>query len=169
MKNIKQTGKCCLCKYEYTHFGNNPQPLMEGRCCNSCDLTKVVPERIRIFKEKSNQQNKSEIEEKCVLLAKQAQTGSVDKQEGEQRITILNTLSGLPLVKYEFDTIEELQKAFEHLEDYHDCKECNGKIVGIRLDGLGNTYCGYCRKVVRYPRLSEKGFKKWVEEQNERF
>lgn len=36
------------------------------------------------------------------------------------------------------------------LSEIHDCEKCQGKIVGIELDKLGNTYCGYCHKKVNY-------------------
>ena len=62
-------------------------------------------------------------------------------------------------LKYEFDSFEEVHEAMKHLEDYHDCEKCHGKIVGISLDNLGNTHCGYCGEMVKYPKLSEKGFK----------
>lgn len=61
-------------------------------------------------------------------------------------------------LKYEFDTMEELQEAMKHLEDYHDCEKCHGKIVGIAVDGLGRTRCGYCYKIVKYPKLREGSF-----------
>lgn len=61
-------------------------------------------------------------------------------------------------LKYEFDTMEEVQKAMEHLEDYHDCEKCRGKIVCIQMDNLGNTCCAYCGQIVKYAHLSEKGF-----------
>lgn len=44
---------CCLCgkKMEY-EFGNNPFPLKKtGTCCNNCNYTKVIPERIKISKD----------------------------------------------------------------------------------------------------------------------
>lgn len=61
-------------------------------------------------------------------------------------------------MKYEFDNIEEWKEAQEHLEDYHDCEKCHGKIVGIQIDKLGQTHCGYCGEIVRYPRLTKKAF-----------
>lgn len=42
-------GKCCFCKSEYDNFGNNAQPLKNGRCCNWCNNNMVVPLRIRIY------------------------------------------------------------------------------------------------------------------------
>lgn len=42
--------KCCLCEQEYEGYGNNAQPLKTGFCCNSCNFTKVIPERIRLLK-----------------------------------------------------------------------------------------------------------------------
>ena len=45
--------KCCLCGKEIEiedcgwSEGNNAQPLMDGRCCNECNITKVIPERLK--------------------------------------------------------------------------------------------------------------------------
>jgi len=46
-QNFKDTGKCCLCKKEYTHYGNNALPLKDGRCCDECNAIKVIPERLK--------------------------------------------------------------------------------------------------------------------------
>ena len=46
---IKETGKCSLCGNEYTHYGNNPEPLkeFEERCCDRCNMMKVIPARLK--------------------------------------------------------------------------------------------------------------------------
>jgi hypothetical protein len=32
-------------------YGNNPQPLSDiGRCCDTCNMTKVIPARLRSFR-----------------------------------------------------------------------------------------------------------------------
>lgn len=71
-------------------------------------------------------------------------------------------------MKYEFDSFEEVQEAFKDLSKYHDCEKCHGKIVGIGHDKLGNSHCGYCGQIVKYPTLSKKGFEiekaKWLKE-----
>ena len=52
--------KCCLCDNQieikktpegkvYWENGNNAQPLKDGRCCDICDSTKVIPERLRRY------------------------------------------------------------------------------------------------------------------------
>lgn len=66
-------------------------------------------------------------------------------------------------LQYEFDTMEELQEAMKNLSDYHDCEKCRGKIVGIQIDKLGRTHCGYCGEVVRYPKLRQGSFLKTLE------
>lgn len=49
--------KCCLCGSElekhytekgemYWDDGNNAQPLKDGRCCDECNKTRVIPKRI---------------------------------------------------------------------------------------------------------------------------
>ena len=47
--------KCCLCKKEIEKVGtwmegNNAEPLASGRCCESCDIDKVIPARLEAFK-----------------------------------------------------------------------------------------------------------------------
>ena len=42
------------------------------------------------------------------------------------------------------------------LEDIHQCDKSEGKIVAIRADKLGNTYCGYCGEKVDYSRWSKE-------------
>ena len=61
-------------------------------------------------------------------------------------------------LKYEFDNYEEYEDAMRNLHRYHDCEKCHGKIVGITLDLLGNTGCGYCGQKVRYPKLKKEVF-----------
>ena len=65
-------------------------------------------------------------------------------------------------MKYEFDTIEELIEAMKHLEDYHNCEKCQGKIVCIETDMLGNTKCAYCNEIVKYPTMKKEAFEKWA-------
>ncbi len=69
-------------------------------------------------------------------------------------------------MKFEFDSFEEVSKEMEQLSKYHDCEKCRGKIVGIRIDLVGNTHCSYCGEKVNYPKLSKKGYEiekqKWL-------
>ena len=44
--------KCSICKKEIVKepngwdSGNNAWPINDGRCCNDCNLTKVIPARL---------------------------------------------------------------------------------------------------------------------------
>lgn len=39
---------CVLCKNEYRGHGNNPAPVVqEGRCCDDCNSTRVIPARLK--------------------------------------------------------------------------------------------------------------------------
>ena len=41
---------CCICGKEYVGYGNNPWPVNndpEARCCEECNFTVVIPERIK--------------------------------------------------------------------------------------------------------------------------
>lgn len=55
--------KCCLCgcKLPEKHPGlNNPAPLAESNlhCCDKCNMTKVIPERLRRLSQKTKMEQK---------------------------------------------------------------------------------------------------------------
>jgi len=50
-------------------------------------------------------------------------------------------------------TAEEFSK---EMVNSHWCKECDGKIILIEIDYFGNTKCGYCGRVVHYPRMTKE-------------
>ena len=48
-ENIKN--KCVICGEEYEGYGNNPYPVKDyGKCCDKCNLEKVIPARINALK-----------------------------------------------------------------------------------------------------------------------
>ena len=47
-------GKCVLCKKVYYGYGNNALPLKNGRCCEACNITKVIPARLNRFANEEN-------------------------------------------------------------------------------------------------------------------
>lgn len=40
-------GKCCICNQIYHGWGNNAQPVRNGRCCDTCKLIYVIPARLK--------------------------------------------------------------------------------------------------------------------------
>lgn len=43
-----KTKTCVLCNKNFEEWGNNPAPLKsEGQCCDDCNHTKVIPERMK--------------------------------------------------------------------------------------------------------------------------
>ena len=40
---------CCFCGADYGRYGNNAQPLFDGRCCNNCNTEMVIPARISMM------------------------------------------------------------------------------------------------------------------------
>lgn len=43
---------CCICGEEINGYGNNPYPVKEdGRCCDKCNATKVIPARLGVLQE----------------------------------------------------------------------------------------------------------------------
>lgn len=40
--------KCSICKQEiYTDRGHNAEPIAKGKCCEMCNQTRVIPERLK--------------------------------------------------------------------------------------------------------------------------
>lgn len=51
--------RCCLCGKVVSGYGNNPAPLkIEGVCCDECNLTKVIPARIKSTKVSNTEYSK---------------------------------------------------------------------------------------------------------------
>lgn len=44
--------KCCICGKEFNGFGNNPEPIMSGCCCDGCNSRYVIPVRLYNVMEK---------------------------------------------------------------------------------------------------------------------
>lgn len=58
------TGKlwyCCLCGLLCGGWGNNPAPLKaRGKCCDTCNATKVIPARIRQIEKAERERHEAE-------------------------------------------------------------------------------------------------------------
>lgn len=53
VKIVGKPQKCCLCGKMFTEYPNNPYPLSDvGVCCWECNKSKVIPERLRMVKER---------------------------------------------------------------------------------------------------------------------
>lgn len=37
---------CSICQNGFSEWGNNAQPINDGRCCDKCNNTVVIPARI---------------------------------------------------------------------------------------------------------------------------
>lgn len=47
--------KCIICGKNYKGYGNNARPVKDGQCCDKCNYSKVIPERMRIaFENRKN-------------------------------------------------------------------------------------------------------------------
>lgn len=47
---------CAICGREYIGHGNNANPVTTGYCCDKCNCTVVIPLRIRMYENISNNQ-----------------------------------------------------------------------------------------------------------------
>lgn len=53
-EKVKEKIHCCICN-EYIEpnngwiYGNNAEPVKDGRCCNKCNSEIVIPERIHQY------------------------------------------------------------------------------------------------------------------------
>lgn len=46
MKENNEKKICSICGAEYFGWGNNAQPVNDGRCCDNCNTAYVIPARI---------------------------------------------------------------------------------------------------------------------------
>lgn len=45
---------CSICGKNYEGYGNNAQPVNNGRCCDKCNATVVIPRRIQEHQNRKN-------------------------------------------------------------------------------------------------------------------
>jgi len=58
----EKTQVCSICGKTFIGYGNNAQPVNNGRCCNDCNNERVMPERIiRYFMNKYDVSNVEEL------------------------------------------------------------------------------------------------------------
>ena len=54
--------QCCLCGKTDEGYGNNPQPIQSGMCCDECNMKYVIPVRIALCRlSPENQKDESYI------------------------------------------------------------------------------------------------------------
>ena len=46
LEEIAKLADCSICGEHYGKYGNNAEPVNGGRCCDSCNLEKVIPARL---------------------------------------------------------------------------------------------------------------------------
>ena len=40
---------CSICNEEFDGFGNNAEPINDGRCCDFCNFAMVIPARLEML------------------------------------------------------------------------------------------------------------------------
>ena len=45
--------RCCICGNGYGGHGNNAEPVRTGRCCDTCNMTVVIPARLELVRRES--------------------------------------------------------------------------------------------------------------------
>ena len=51
-KRHEKIQRCCICGCIIVGYGNDPWPVKEnGECCDKCNTTKVVPARLKMWRE----------------------------------------------------------------------------------------------------------------------
>lgn len=48
---------CSICGKEFEGYGNNAQPVNNGRCCDYCNATVVVPRRMQDYQNRKGRNN----------------------------------------------------------------------------------------------------------------
>ena len=45
---IREVRYCCICGKRIEGHGNNAAPLKDGICCDDCNVTKIIPKRLKL-------------------------------------------------------------------------------------------------------------------------
>lgn len=54
-ETIDRGNKCCICGKPLTGYGNNPWPVRDaGKCCDFCNLNRVIPARLIQYEKGEN-------------------------------------------------------------------------------------------------------------------
>ena len=48
-KKIPPLFTCSICHADWHGYGNNAQPINNGRCCDECNMLVVIPARIALI------------------------------------------------------------------------------------------------------------------------
>lgn len=46
---MNEENLCVICDKPLDGYGNNADPVEDGRCCDECNITYVIPARMRIL------------------------------------------------------------------------------------------------------------------------
>ena len=75
---------CVICGKTYTGYGNNAEPVADGRCCDDCNIEIVIPARLKQIKNTSNTLNESAVdrEQEFQQFKKDVAAGNIGGQFG---------------------------------------------------------------------------------------
>ena len=45
----KEIKTCVICGRKYKGWGNNAEPVKRGKCCDYCNMVKVIPVRLKLI------------------------------------------------------------------------------------------------------------------------
>lgn len=45
----QEVKSCSICGEDYIGYGNNAEPVNNGRCCDDCNNEEVIPARLKII------------------------------------------------------------------------------------------------------------------------
>lgn len=148
-ESVNNTQICSICGKEYEGYGNNAEPINDGRCCDECNLSKVIPARLGLMKE-SLEQVERFIDSDTSLTSS---SGEVEFANGDVRgvdtiylykdgnqcylkgygHSFKNTYAWTPLTYVEIDQFDESDSQFFDTNKYDI----------INLTGLVNKYKEY--------------------------
>lgn len=58
-RKTKEIHICSICGDAFLGYGNNAQPVNDGRCCDECNIETVIPYRIYFMKKEDRENEKN--------------------------------------------------------------------------------------------------------------
>jgi len=109
--------KCVLCFEKIEGFGNNAMPLAEGRCCDLCNITKVIPGRIKALEDYEKTRNEARSEYEKAIKDHKERMFKINEELDDFIASFKDAIIADFIYKYHDEWIKFVK---EQYEDYRD-------------------------------------------------
>lgn len=94
-ESLTDSETCCICNKHIVGYGNNAEPVCSGRCCDRCNIEKVIPARLEML---NNSEDDYETDYRYYVYANEDDVVG-DEFEYDEDAILWAKENGYPIVK----------------------------------------------------------------------